>query len=165
MSNYSNVSEQYLNIRRKLAEQQKNQRAEKIKNRILKQAHDVKLAESLSHITKKLEEVIKSTKKLGDVLKESNSANENTQEVIPVETESDNSEGDNTNHNVRTLPNSSIFCDLMAKTLGRLMSTANSLRIKSSLSGASILGVPIYTLGRGTLRIRDNDYELTPEFH
>ena len=43
------------------------------------------------------------------------------------------------------------------------MSSANCLRIKSSLSGASILGVPIYTLGGDKLRIRDNDYELDPE--
>ena len=47
MSIYSNVSEQDLNILRKLAQQQKEQRAEKIKNRILKQTHDIKLAESL----------------------------------------------------------------------------------------------------------------------
>ena len=52
MSIYSNVTEQDLNTLRKLADQQKNQRAERIKNRILKQTHDVKLAESLPPITK-----------------------------------------------------------------------------------------------------------------
>ena len=51
----------------------------------------------------------------------------------------------------------------MTKTLGRLKSCANSLRIKSSPSGASILGVPIYNRSGDKLRIRDNDYELTPE--
>ena len=55
MSIYSNVTEQDLIILCKLAEQQKNQRALKIKNRNLKQTHDVKIAESLSPITKKLE--------------------------------------------------------------------------------------------------------------
>ena len=45
------------------------------------------------------------------------------------------------------------------------MSSANSLRIKSSLSGALLLGVPIYTLGGDKLRIRDNDFELTPEVY
>ena len=45
------------------------------------------------------------------------------------------------------------------------MSSANSLRIKSSPSGASILGVPIYTLGGDKLRIRDNDYDLSPEIY
>ena len=49
MSFYSNVTEQDLIFLRKLAEQQKNQRVEKI----LKQTQDVKLAESLSPITKR----------------------------------------------------------------------------------------------------------------
>ena len=63
MSIYSNVTEQDLDNLRKFAEQQKEQRALKIRNKILKQTHDIKLAESLSPITKKLEEVNKSTKK------------------------------------------------------------------------------------------------------
>ena len=70
MSTYSNVTEQDLIILRKLAEQQKNQRAEKIKITILKQTHDIKLAESLSPKPKKLNEVKESTQKLGDVIKE-----------------------------------------------------------------------------------------------
>ena len=45
MSIYSNVTEQDLINLRKIAEQQKNQRTEKIENRILKQTHDIKLAE------------------------------------------------------------------------------------------------------------------------
>ena len=40
-----------------------------------------------------------------------------------------------------------MFSDQMTKTLGRLMSRSNSLKIKPSPSGASILGVPILTLG------------------
>ena len=36
---------------------------------------------------------------------------------------------------------------------------------KSSPSGATILGVPIYTIGGDKLRIRINDYELTPEIY
>ena len=69
-----------MNNLRKLANQQKEQRALKIKNRILKETHDVKIAESLSPITKKLDEanknlsdVIKeSTQNLGNVIKENN---------------------------------------------------------------------------------------------
>ena len=59
MSIYSNVTEEDLINLHKLAEQQKNQRAFKFKNRILKQTHDIKLAESLSPITKKLDEIVK----------------------------------------------------------------------------------------------------------
>ena len=56
MSIYSNATEQRLINLSKLAEQN-NQRAEKINNRILKQTHDVKLAENLSPITKKLDDL------------------------------------------------------------------------------------------------------------
>ena len=80
MSIYSNVTEEDLNNLHKLAEQQKEQRALKIKNRILKQTHDEKLSESLSPITKKLDETSKnlsdvikeSTQNLGNVIKENN---------------------------------------------------------------------------------------------
>ena len=70
MSIYSNVTEQDMINLRKLAEQQKSQRALKIKNRILKQTHDVKLAESLSPITKKLDTLYESTKKFGEIVEE-----------------------------------------------------------------------------------------------
>ena len=100
MSIYSNVTEQDLINLRKLADQQKEQRALKIKNRILKQTHDKKLAESLSPITKKLDKVIKG----------SNSENENNQEIVPLEIES---EDENIQTNLRALPNSSMFSDQM----------------------------------------------------
>ena len=51
------------------------------------------------------------------------------QEIVLVEIES---EEENFQTNLRTLPNSSIFSDQMTKTLGRLMSSANSLKIKST---------------------------------
>ena len=143
MSVYSNVTEQDSVNLRKLAEQQKNQRALKIKNRLLKQTHDGKLAASLSPITKKLEEVNKSIEKTDDVIKKSNSENESNQDIVPVEIVSDNSEDNNIKACLRALPNSSIFSDFMSSTLGRLLSSLNSLKIKPSPSGATILGVPI----------------------
>ena len=162
MSIYSNVTEKDMENLRKLANQQKEQRAEKIKNRILKQTHDIKLAESLSPITKKLDEVNKSTKKISEVIKESNSENDNNQEIIPFEKES---EDENIQTNLRALPNSSMFSDQMTKTLGRLMSSLNSLKITASPSGPTILGVPIYTLGGDRIQINDNVYDLTPEIY
>ena len=77
MKFYSNVTEQGLINLRKLAEQQKNQRALNIKNRILKQTPDNKLAGSLSPIIKKIEKVKESTRKLGDVIKETPQPSEN----------------------------------------------------------------------------------------
>ena len=83
MSIYSNVTEKDLDNLRKLAQQQKNERALKIKNRILKQTHDEKLSESLSPLTKRLD-LIENNKgeKLGDLIEKSESelpAIENTQ--------------------------------------------------------------------------------------
>ena len=157
---FSNVTEQDLVNLHKLAEQQKTQRALKIKNRFLKQTHDIKLAERLSTLTKKLDTIKDSFKKLGKFIKESNSENENNQVVVPVEIESEN---ENIQTNLRVLPNNSIFRELLTKTLGSLMSISNSLKIKPSPSGPTILGVPIYTLGGDKLRIRDNVSDLTPE--
>ena len=74
MSIYSNVTEQDLNNLRKLTEQQKEQRAIKLKNIILKETHDKKLAESLSPITTKL---VETSEKLGNVIEESTQNIEN----------------------------------------------------------------------------------------
>ena len=126
----------------------------------MKETHDNKLAQSLSPITKKLDKINKSTKKIRKVINPSNSENENNQEIVPLEIES---EDENIQTNLRALPNSSMFSDQMTKTLGRLMSSATSLKIKSSPSGATILDVPINTLGGDRIQIKDNIYDLTPE--
>ena len=76
MSIYSKVTQEDLDNLRKLAEQQKNQRAEKIKNRIIEKTHDKRLAESLSPITERLDEVNETTKKL---VKKSDVKDGNTQ--------------------------------------------------------------------------------------
>ena len=143
MSIYSNVSQKDLENLRKLAEQQKNERELKIKNRILKQTHDIKLAESLSPITKKLDKINKSTQEAGDITKESNS------EKI-----------------IKALPNSSQFSDSMRQMIGSLMNSKNSLKITQDESGkANILGVPIQISGADTIKIDKNIYELTPEIY
>ena len=84
MSIYSIVTAQGLIILRKLAEQQKNQRVFEIKNRILRQIHNVKRAESQSPITKNLEEVNQSTKKIEEINEETNSENETNHEIVPL---------------------------------------------------------------------------------
>ena len=82
MSIYPNVTRGGLFNLSKLAEQQKNQRAIKIKTIKLKQNHDKKLAENLSPLAKKLEDDNELNKKLGDIIKESNSNNETPQLAI-----------------------------------------------------------------------------------
>ena len=51
----------------------------------------------------------------------------------------------------------------MTNTLGRPVSSSNSLRIKACPSAPTILGAPISTLDCDKMRICDNDYELTPQ--
>ena len=43
------------------------------------------------------------------------------------------------------------------------MVSPDSLSIKSTPSGATIVNTPIYTLGGDTIRIKDNVYDITPE--
>ena len=143
MSIYSNVTEQDLENLRKLADQQKNQRALKIKNRILKQTHDIKLAESLSPITEKLDTINQSTKEIGEVIKEKNSKRD-----------------------IKALPNSSKFSNAMRQMIGSLMNSRNSLKITQDETGrAIILGVPIQISEGDTIKINENVYKLTPEIY
>ena len=96
MGIYSNVTEQDLILLRKVAEQQKNQRALKIKNRYLKQTHDIKLAESLSPITRKLSEANETAKNLGFLIEKSQPENNIPQPAIehtPPRQPIENSEG------------------------------------------------------------------------
>ena len=156
---YSDVTEQDLINLHKLAEKQKNQTAITNKKRILKQTNDKKLAEHLSPVTKRIEEVIESTKKLEDVIKTSNSEKENTQEIVPIEI-------DNIQTNKTSLPNSKKISSKMKETLGALMNSRCSLKIMQDDSDrASVLRIPIHTLGGGGLKINHNIYDLTPEVY
>ena len=141
MSIYSKVTEQDLIKLRKLAEEQKEQRALKIKNRILKETHGVKLAESLSPITEKLDEVKKSTRKVGDIIKESNSKID-----------------------LKSMKNSSKYSNSMRQMIGSLMNIRNSLKIIQDESNrATILNVPIQISEDDKIKINENVYELSPE--
>ena len=75
MSIYSNVAKQNLVNLRKLAEQQQNQRTPEIKNRILRQTYDIKLAKSLAPITKKFDEVKVTTQKIREIIEKSQAKN------------------------------------------------------------------------------------------
>ena len=144
MSIYSNVTQNDLDNLRKLADQQKPERALKIKNGILKQTHDVKLAESLSPVTKKLNELNKSTQesltpkneniqKVGDIIKESN-------EIIPS--------------------------DQLKDTFESLENTNTSLKLGQNEDGDyKILDTIIKPIGHNKILVNNNIYKLTPEIH
>ena len=113
----------------------------KLEKRILKKAYDTKITKNLSSLTKKLEEVNESFEKLGEVIKESNSASANTQEIVNVET-------DNIQTSISSLPNNNKFSNNMMETLGASMNSRESFNIIPDDSvRASVLGIPLYTLG------------------
>ena len=151
MSIYSNVTELDLINLRKLAEQQKNQRAIKIKNRILKQTHDVKLAESLSPITKKLDEVNKSAQEsLLPFTRKLDTVNESIKESNPEN-----------NKEIAITPSI-----LLEDTLKSLSGTPTSLKLnKDNEDNLSILGVALKSFGGDKIQVSDNIYEFTPELH
>ena len=155
MSIYSNVTEEdYLNLR-KLAEQQKNERALKIKNRILKQTHDIKLAESLSPITKKLDET---SKKLDDTIKEStqsleNVIKENTPQVAiennPILQPIENNEGN-------------IYDVELENTLNKMADNTGFFKTHyDKQRGWMLNNIPIKPPGGTMIQFDENEYDLT----
>ena len=151
MSINSNVSEQELIFLRKLAEQQKEQRALKIKNRILKQTHDIKLAESLSPITNKLDEVKESTQKIGEIVKETNTpqpAIENTNTALPIENEQ--------------IQPGILYDTSLENTLNIMKNNIGFFNIEESDKGDIFWnGFPVQKMGGNKLKINENIYDIT----
>ena len=155
MSIYSNVTEQDLDNLRKLAEQQKNQRALEIKNRNLKQVHDIKLAESLSPITKKLDEVKKTTQELGDVIKESKP--ETSQLAIEnIKPISRNSESQT--------PILVSASDELVKTFSKMNDSKNFFKVIRHAEGNfSWINKEVIPLGGNRVEIEGEEFDITPE--
>ena len=142
MSIYSNVTEGDLDNIRKLAEQQKNQRAENNKNRILKQTHDVKLAESLSPIIKKLDVTNWSTKQLGEIIKKSDVEDGITQTQAIKNITGTQSLRDTLTH----MKGSKNFIKLVEKDDGQVF--WNKILIKA--------------LGENRISFKDQEYDIKP---
>ena len=158
MSIYSNVTEQDLDNLRKLAEQEKEQRAIKNKNRILKQTHDIKLAESLSPITKKLDEVNKSTQEaLSPINKKLDTINESTQKVGDIIKESISEN----NKEIVTTPST-----LLKDSFESLSESSSSLKLNTDKNdNITILGTPLKSLGGEKIQVYDNIFKFTPQIH
>ena len=165
MSIYSNVTEKDLDNLRKLAEQQKHQRALKIKNRILKQTHDEKLAESLSPITKRLD-LVENNKgeKIGDIIKKSQQepsqlaientpqpAIENPQPQLPIENNQD-----------ETQPG--VLYDVaLENTLTNMKKNVGFFNIEERDNGDLFWnGFPVEKMGGNKLKINDKIIYITP---
>ena len=158
MSTYSNVTEKDLDNLRELAQQQKEHHAHKIKNRFSKQTHDVKLAESLSPITKKLDEVNKSTQEfLSPINEKLDTINESTQKVGDIIKESN----DENNKEIVTVPST-----LLEDTFKSLTDSTTSLKLNQDKNGNfSILGTNVTPLGGDKIQVYDNIYEFNPQIH
>ena len=152
MNVYSNVTQQDLIFLRKLAEQQKNQRALKIKSRILKQTQDIKLAESLSPITKKLDEVKESTRKIGEIVKETNTSQpaiKNTHTALPIENE-------------QRKPGI-IYETSLENTLNSMKNNIGFFNIEERENDDIFwTGFPVEKIGGNKLKINENIFDITP---
>ena len=151
MNIYSNVTQEDLFNLRKLAEQQKYQRALKNKNRILKQTYDKKLVESLSHITKKPDEVKEYTQILGETVKGSNTPRitlEKTHNALPIVIEQIHS-------GVKYDPS-------LEKTLNNMKNNTGFF-IEERDNGDIIWnGFPVEKNGGIRLKIKEKIYDITP---
>ena len=153
MSIHSIITEQDLINLRKLADQQRNQRALKIKNRILKETLDIKLAESFSPITTKLDEVNEYFKKIGEVIEKPQPENNIPQPAIehpqphqPIE----NFEG-------------VIYDTELENTIKNLKNNAGFLKtIEDEEHGWMWNGYPVEILGGTEVQINDYKYNITP---
>ena len=146
MSIYSNVTEQDLDNLRELAEQQKEQRARKIRNGILKQTHDIRLAESLSPITKKLDEVKETTKKLGDVIKFSKPE---TPQLAIANTQTPAIENTSTSQSLRD-------------TLSFMKKSKNSFKLEQDGNKVFWNKTPIKALGENRISNNNQEYDIKP---
>ena len=145
---------------RKLAQQQREQRAEKIKNRVLKQTHDKKLAESLSPITKKLDET---TKKL-EVIKESQPK---TPQLAIANTQTPAIENTTTSQslpieNERIQPGV-IYETSLENTLSNMKNNSGFFIIEETDDGEIFWnGFPVEKMGGNRLKINGKIHNITP---
>ena len=144
MSIFSNVTEQDLINLRKLADQQKNQRVEKIKNRIIEKTHDNKLAESLSPITEKLDTIDNSTKQLGVVVKKSKVEDGNTQTPAIKNTTTSQS---------------------LRDTLSFMKKSKNFFKLEQTDKDKVFWNkIPTKALGENRISIKDQEFDIKPNF-
>ena len=157
MSIYSNVTKQFLNNLRKFAEQQKDQFALKIENRIFKQSLDIKLAEILSPITKKLDEVKETTRKIGDVIEESQPetsqlATENSEPQLQIENNQDD-----------TPPGELYYVPLENTLTNKKKEQKGFFQIKEDQKGQRVRNkIPVAESGDSRVEIKGKNFKLTP---
>ena len=168
MAIYSNLTEKDLDNLRKLAEQQKEQRARKIKNRILKQTHDIKLAESLSPRTDKLDEVKGSSHEVGEIIKKNNTpqlAIENTPQLAIESTPTTHQPIENTPTTHQPIENNegTIYDVELEITLNKMTNSTGFFETyHDHQRGWMINNHPIKVLRGTKVEINENKYITSP---
>ena len=151
MSIYSNVTEQDLINLRKLAFQQKEERAVKIKNRVLKQTHDEKLAQSLSPITKELDEVNKTNQE---------SLSSITKQLAKLDKKSEVTDG---NTQTPAIENTNISRSLL-DTLAFMKQSKNFFKLIEDNDGTVFWNeMLIKPLGGNKISINNREYDVSPD--
>ena len=156
---YSKVTEQDLINLRKIAQQQKEQRAEKIKNRILKQTHDKKLAESLSPITKRLD-LVENTKgeRIGDIIKKSE---QETPAIENTQTQPETPQLAIANTQTPAIENTTVSQSLR-DTLAFMKKSKNFFKLEQVGNEVFWNKIPIKALGGNRISIKDQEYDIKP---
>ena len=167
MSIYSNITEKDLDSLRKLAQQQKEQRALKIKNKILKETHNIQLAESLSPITKRLDLFEnKKGEKIGDLIKKSE-----TPAIENIQTQPETPAIENTQtqpetpaiENTQTQPG--VLYDVsLENTLTNMKDKEKRFfKIEEDENGQRFWnGIPVEISGDSRIEIKRKDFNITP---
>ena len=164
MSIYSNVTEQDLINLRKLAEQQKEQRALKIRNKILRQTHDKKLAESLSPITKRLDLVENSKgEKISELIEKSE------QEGPQLAIENTRTQLETPQPAIENTPeaalenNEGVIYDVeLENTLNNMKDNVGFFKIEERDSGDIFWnGFPVEKIGGNKIKINENVFDIT----
>ena len=168
MSIYPNVTEKDLDNLRKLAQQQKEQRALKIKNKILEKTHDKKLAESLSPITKRLDlKENNKGEKIGEFIKKSESelpAIENTQ----TKAETPAIENTQTQAETPAIKNTQVqpgvlYEVALENTLTNMKEKEKGFFNTTEVSGQRYWnGIPVNISGDSRIEIKNKEFDITP---
>ena len=166
MNIYSNVTEQDLENLRKLANQQKNERGQKNRHKILKQTHDKKLAESLSPITKRLD-LVENHKgeKIGELIKKSEQktpqlAIENTQ--TQTETPQLPIEHNPTAHQPVENNEGVIYDVELENTLNKMKNNAGFFKKEERDNGDVFWnGFPVEKIVGNKIKINENIFDIT----
>ena len=149
MSIYPTITKQGKINFDELTEKQKKQRATETKNRNLKQTHDIKVAENLSPITKKLDNINETTENLGEVVEKSEVEDGNTQ-TLAIQ-------------NIIGTQSSRVTSAFMILFYDSEKGKKNSSIVEKDNGDVFWNNILLRPLGENRIIIKNVEYDITPE--